>query len=169
MSAARIVGYTTLDLNTLLPLTEKLTGHNIGAFADSKRLTPPMHHLQCLASFDKIQTNNLAGNVKHLHNMFEVLVLVACDSRDTAELLSILSMRSLLAETVNRDFECFIVCGTLAEWDTAFRWSANPHVTPTVRDVLMTIYYQFCDHGMKGLFNLTPVTKQNIMYLEHKP
>jgi len=171
LSAAKIVGFTSLDTRTLLPLVEKVTGRNISSFADSKNFNPPLHHLQCLASFKGEETINIQRNVSLYCNMMNAIVLIVCDNRDTAEILELASMDSISSKTINRDFDCLLLSGSLVEWRSALLRGCSKSTTETVKKIFNLIYCQFVSHSLGEVLGVSTIPQRgsDIFLLEYKP
>ena len=171
MSAAKIVGFTSLDTRTLLPLVEKVTGRNIASFADSKNLNPPLHHLQCLASFKGEETINIQRNVSLYCSMMNAVVLVVCDNRDTAEILELASLDSISSKTINRDFDCLLLSGTLTNWRASLLRGCSKSATDAVRKIFNLVYQQFVSHGLGDVLGVSTIPQRgsDIFLLEYRP
>lgn len=165
MSAAQLVGFTVLNLRTLLPVMQSAVGRNIGSVADAANLDPPLHHMVSVASIKDANIKPSAESVRNYAHMFHAIIVVGCDQRDTAEVLSIAAMPSIVQATKERGVDCVLLAGTVEQWIDAVMRGCHRSVSREVRSVYNDIYHLFAKLKMKSLFPSPTENNDSTFYL----
>lgn len=168
MSAAQLVGFTSLNLKTLLPLMQAALGRNVAEVADGANLDPPLHHMLCVASIKDEHLKPSAESVRTHAALFHAVVIVGCDERDTAEVLSIAAMPSVVTPTRARGMDCVLLAGTVEQWIDAVMRGCHKSVSREAREIYNSVYQQFSRHRLAPLFPTPVAATDNTFYLESK-
>jgi hypothetical protein len=168
MSAAQLVGFTSLNLKALIPLMQAAVGRNIADVADGANIDPPLHHMLCMAAIKDDKVRPSADSVRTQTHLFHAIVLVGCDERDTAEVLSIASMPSVVTPTKARGIDCVLLAGTVEQWIGAVTRGCSRSVSREVREVYNGVYQQFSAKRLGTLFPTPVQSTDNTFYLEKK-
>jgi len=169
MSGVRLVGFTALDLNAFLPLTQIALKRNVAASADQGNHDPPLHHLLCLAAIKNQNVKPTAESVKSYTPMFNACVMVACDVRDTAGVLECASMPSIVEQTVDRDIDLVFLSGSLSQWRDALLRGCAAEISQPIRHIYNLIYNEFNTIRLAPMFDMKTTPQQDSTFLlEHK-
>lgn len=166
MSAAQLVGFTSLNLKALLPLMQAAVGRNVAEVADAANLAPPLHDMLCIAAM-KGDVRASADSVRAHTHLFHAIVLVGCDERDTAEVLSLASMPSIVTPSKARGVDCVLLAGTVEQWIDAVTRGCDKSVSREVRAIYNGVYHQFSKVRLGPLFP-TPVDNRDQTFLLEK-
>ncbi|TXH59141.1 MAG: hypothetical protein E6Q97_00515 [Desulfurellales bacterium] len=165
MSAAQLVGFTVLNLRTFLPVMQSATGRNVGSVADEADLDPPLHHMVSVAAIKDQNIKASAESVRNYAHMFHAIIVVGCDERDTAEVLSIAAMPSIVQPTKVRGVDCVLLAGTVEQWIDAVMRGCHRSVSREVRQVYNSVYQLFAKLKMKSLFPSPTENNDQTFYL----
>lgn len=165
MSAAQLVGFTSLELRALLPLMQAAIGRNVADIADGANLDPPLHSMVCVASINDPDVKPSADAVRMHTHLFHAIVVVGCDERDTAEVLSIAAMPSVVTPSKARGVDCVLLAGTVEQWIDAVMRGCHKSVSREARQVFNAVYDQFNKRRLGMLFKARPVDQYDDTFL----
>lgn len=165
MVAARIVGLTALNLKEFLPLMQQALGRDVASVADAADFSPPLHHLMCIAAVKQPTIRASVEQARPQANMFHVLMMLACDERDTAEILEVASMPSILVASEGRGVDCVLLSGTLEQWINASIRGCQTSVAQQTREAYNAVYNEFTRLRLAGLFKATPTDYKDSTFL----
>lgn len=170
MTAARIVGFTSLNLKEFLPLMQGVLDRNVADIPDGANLNPPLHHLLCLAAIKQPSLRATGEACRAQANMFHVICAIACSEYESAEILEIAAMPSILTQTVNRGTDCLLLAGTLEQWVAAVMRGCQLNVSKPARETFNRIYEEFTRIRLAGLFNTESKQQHDktFILIEHK-
>lgn len=169
MSGVALVSFTNVNLKKFLPLCRQAFGRNLAEQADSAGYEPPLHHIMCIASLknkDRISISSLTSYM----NMFHAGFIFALDERDSAEVLEICSMPSLLVESQARGVMVIYVTGLLTQWQEALLKGCRPEAGREARHIFNLVYGEFKKINLAELFKVNQVQckTDQTFYLEYK-
>jgi len=150
--AAKLVGFTTLDLKTFLPIMQQALERNVADVPDRANVNPPLHHMLCVAGIKDDSVRPSAASLKQYAHLFHAVFLVGCDERDTAAVLEIASMPAIVTPTCQRDVDCVLLSATLDVWIKAVVRGSQKSVTSEVRHIYNSIYGEFCRVHLEAMF-----------------
>ena len=163
--AAKLVGFTTLDLKQFLPIMQQALERNVAEVADRANANPPLHHMLCVAGIKDDSVRPTAASLKPYAHLFHAVFLIGCDERDTAEVLEAASMPAIVTPTCQRGIECLLISGTLDLWIDAVLRGSTTKVSYDVRRIYNSIYDEFARVRLDGMFNVTRKDRHDSTYL----
>lgn len=168
MAGVALVMMSKLDTDTLLPLMRQALGRNIAAGPDASGVSPPLHHLMCLASI-KDPAKSAAATKAYL-NLFHAGFVIAADERDFAEVLEVAGLPSILVDSQQRGIKVAFIAGTLARWREAILRGSVPAVSTDVRAIYNQVYLALSKLGMSPALELTLSAERpdKTFLIEHK-
>lgn len=170
MTAARIVGVTALNLKEFLPLMRDALQRNVAEVPDAANLNPPLHHLMCISAVKQPTIRASSEHCRPQANMFHAIVLIACDERDTAEILEVAALPSVVVQSTTRGLDCMLLAGTLEQWISAVIRGCQAGVTRQTRETYNKVYAEFVRLRLDGMFKVESVQQRDdtFLLLEHK-
>jgi hypothetical protein len=168
-TSAKLVGFTSLNLDALLPYAEIALDRNIAEVPDAANCDPPLHHMLCVAAVKNPSLKANASSTIEYLNMFSAAMLVVCEEYFTGEILECAAMPSVLTQSKKRGIDFIILSGTLSQWRDAMLRGASPVTVPEVRSVYNQIYNQFSGIRLEPVFEFkTKPCSDSTFLLEHK-
>lgn len=168
-SGVALISFTSVSLDALLPLARHAFGRSISTAADAAGISPPLHHMLCIAAMKEPNVKANAASVKPYLNLFQAGFLIGVDERDCAEVLEIASMPSLLMDCVNRDVRCLFISGTLSQWRDALIRGCVATASKEARYTYNLVYKEFSKIGLAQSFEVkaSPERPDHTFLLSH--
>ena len=169
MSAAVLVQFSNLDLQTLLPLVRQGLGRSVCEAADSIGADPPLHHILCVAALKEPDLRPSGSACRPYSNLFHAGFLVAADERDMAEIFEIAGMPCIMVDTVQRGLRMAFISGTLDQWRAAVLKGCLKETSTEARSTYNRIYGEFNKLGLVDIFEAKKKESSDQTFLlEHK-
>lgn len=151
--AAKLVGFSTLDLKHFLPIMQQALDRNVAVSADRAGVDPPLHHMLCVAGIKDENVRPTAASLKPYAPLFHAAFLIGCDERDTAEVLEIASMPAIVTPTCQRGIDCLLLSGTMDKWVFAVMRGCSTNVNQEARKIYNSVYAEFARVRLDQLFD----------------
>jgi len=170
MSGVVVVMFSSVNLDTLLPLMRTALERSISSPGDSINSNPPLNHMLCIAAIKEPNLKPSPSAVRPYLNMFHAGIVFVADERDLAEILEVAGMPSILTQTVQRDMSAAFVTGTLDQWKHALLRGCVSSTSTEVRQLYNQVYQEFSRLGLSQAFEVTvsPERPDRTFLLEHK-
>lgn len=166
--AAKLIGFTTLDLKHFLPIMQQALDRNVATSADRAGIEPPLHHMLCVAGIKDENVRPTAASLRPYAAMFHAAFLIGCDERDTAGVLEIASMPAVVAPTCQRGVDCVLVAGTLDQWILAVMRGCESGIQHEIRKIFNSVYGEFARIRLEQLFDATRKSNNDNTFLLEK-
>lgn len=166
--AAKLVGFTTLDLQTFLPIMQQAVERNVAASADRADVAPPLHHMLCVAGIKDEGVKPTAVSLKPYTSLFHAAFLIGCDDRDTAAVLEVAGAPAVVTPTCQRGIDCVLLSATLDKWVLAVMRGCEAGMPLEVRKVYNSIYGEFARVRLEPLFDAVRVPADHNTFLLEK-
>ena len=168
MSGVALVSFTNVNLKKLLPLGRQAFGRNLAEQADLSGYEPPEHHMMCIAALKNKDKLSVAALTSYM-SLFHAGFVFAVDERDSAEILEICSMPSVMVESQTRGVMVIYVAGLLTQWKEAILKGCKPEAGREARRVFNLVYGEFKKLNLMELFGVAQVKNNTdqTFYLEY--
>ena len=162
MSAAKLIMFTTFDLDTFLPIARKALGHGVSSKADTEALSDELHNMLCIAGL-------IEGDVLDVEDFYSLAYLIAADERDMPVIVQVASMPHIVADSVARGVQAAVIAGPLSGWLKAVQKGCSDNVVPEVRKIYNIIYKDLDSRSLCGTLKVrTRQQDDSTFLLEHK-
>lgn len=157
MSGVALVQISSLDLGAFLPLGRKALDRSLSEKPDNAGLSPPLHHLLCIAAIKAKDIKASSMACRPYLNLFHAGFLIAAIDRDIPEVLEIASMPSITTESAERGVMLAFISGNLSQWRDTLLRGCQRETSRSVRNIYNKVFQEFKRIGLGAAFDFNQV------------